>query len=100
MACGWPVGEPKVFEIDLDQVVSWLNNFWEANHITLEEIPVEQRQRASALEKLMTEAANAGDLQRAGDALQGWRQCWAPGRCYKGGRPKWTIEIGGEHENQ
>jgi len=84
-----------VFQAEVDHVVTWLNNFWQEHHVGLEEIPVEHRQRGSALEKVMAKAANDGQLQRAGDALQEWRRCWIPDRCYPGGRPKWTIEIGG-----
>jgi hypothetical protein len=68
----------RSFEREIDLVVGELNKAWSASGCEMEDIPQERRDRALELEEDMTQAANAGDYQKARDALEQWRVCWMP----------------------
>jgi hypothetical protein len=87
VACGWPV-KAISFESEVDEKVLWLNSIWKRESITMNDITPEQQKRASYWEAKMTSAAEAGRVDEARMALEEWRCCWVPDRCYPLGRPR------------
>ncbi len=66
------------FDTETDKAISKLNQVWKGRGLTMESIPIEQRQSALVLDADMTTAANVGDVTRFRDALSQWKRCWLP----------------------